>query len=134
LTLSEYTLSNVSSVVPCVGPNGNIPALLIRISLAVSEFDRSSCHLPLGARSTRLEGQTKKIRVASCCADFGNGLLSALHFAAYYHDMVIFDALDIKGHASMASRIDNRTTGGIPMASDMRVMAPVGRNEVPDSA
>src|SRR2546428_8478499 len=32
LTLSEYTLSNTSSVVSCVGPNGKIPALLIRIS------------------------------------------------------------------------------------------------------
>src|SRR5215472_1420084 len=32
LTLSEYTLSNSSSVISCVGPNGKIPALLIRIS------------------------------------------------------------------------------------------------------
>src|SRR6266852_4625139 len=32
LTLSEYTRSNTSSVVSCVGPNGKIPALLIRIS------------------------------------------------------------------------------------------------------
>src|SRR5712691_9504060 len=32
LTLSAYTLSNTSSVVSCVGPNGKTPALLIRIS------------------------------------------------------------------------------------------------------
>src|SRR5260370_18725353 len=32
LTLSEYTLSNSSSVVLFVGPNGKIPGLLIRIS------------------------------------------------------------------------------------------------------
>src|SRR3989441_2523584 len=32
LTLSEYTLSKTSSVVSCVGPNGKIPALLIKIS------------------------------------------------------------------------------------------------------
>src|SRR6516164_8472702 len=33
LTLSEYTLSNTSSLISCVGPNGYIPALLIRISI-----------------------------------------------------------------------------------------------------
>ena len=84
LTLSEYTLSNSSSVVSCVGPNGKAPALLIRIS-TWSEFDRSSGQFARARRVSKV--RRNKIRVVSCCADFRSRLLAALYIAAYDQDM-----------------------------------------------
>src|SRR5262252_952057 len=85
LTLSAYTLSNTSSVVSCVGPNGKIPALLIRISIWPL---LSSTALWATARARRVAKLRRdKIGFASCGADVRNRLLAAFCIAAYDDDM-----------------------------------------------
>src|ERR1700745_2950607 len=60
-TGSEYTLSKISSVVSCVGPNGKVPALLIRIS--TWPFP-SSIHLLAAARALDASRRSEEIKSA----------------------------------------------------------------------
>src|SRR5438094_3114012 len=55
------------------------------VDTAVSEFDRSSRHFARSRRVSKV--RRNKIRLASCCADFGNRLLATFDVASYDQDM-----------------------------------------------